>query len=173
MSHGLQSPGCPFEASDALANSAQHIGSNALTRRTKLAVFDLATCPAGLTEDSRAFVDCSGALAAFRVFLDPLRALVSSAAMSDLLGLSGRRVWQRPPRFELFLGFGGDKLAFLLPPAIPEPFAVFPEPAPANIGAKKIVRACGGHGTFYLILAGSRMLHERGLRWVSTSIVTL
>jgi hypothetical protein len=56
--------------------------------------------------------------------------------MSDSLGLLGRRVWQRPSRFELTLSFGGDKLAFLLPPAIPEPFAVFPEPAPTNVGSK-------------------------------------
>ena len=56
--------------------------------------------------------------------------------MSDYLGLSGRRVRRRPPRFELVLGFSGDKLAFLLPPAIPEPFAAFPEPAPTNVGAK-------------------------------------
>ena len=126
----------PFEASDASANSVRHVGSNALARRTKLAVFDLTTCPAGLTEDSGAFVDCSGALAALRVFLDPLRALVSPAAMYNSFGLSGRRVWQRPLRFELILGFSGDKLAFLLPPAISETFAVFPKPTPTSVGAK-------------------------------------
>ncbi len=65
-----------------------------------------------------------------------MRALVSPAAMSNLFGLSGRRVWQRPLRFELILGFGGDKLAFLLPPAISETFAVFPEPTPTSVGAK-------------------------------------
>ena len=107
-----------------------------MTQRTALAVFNLDTCPAGLTEDYGAFVDCSGALAALRVFLDPLCALVSPAAMSELLGLSGQRVWRRPLRFELILGFGRDKLEFLLPPAIPEPFAPFPEPAPTNVGAK-------------------------------------
>ncbi len=107
-----------------------------MARRTKLAVFDLAPCPAGLTKDFGAFVDCAGALAVLRVFLDPLRALVSPVAMSDLLGLLGRRVRQLPLRFELTLGFGGDKLAFLLPKAIPEPSAAFPEPAPINFGAK-------------------------------------
>ena len=126
----------PFEASNASANSVRCIGSDASTRRPKRAVFDLAPRPAGLTEDFGAFVDCSGALAALRVLLDPLRALVSPAAMSDLLRLLGRRVRQRPPRFELVLGFGGDKLAFLLHPAIPEPFAPFPKPAPTNVGAK-------------------------------------
>ena len=92
--------------------------------------------PAGLTKDSGAFVDCAGSLAALQVFLDPLHALVSPAAMSDLLGLLGQRVLQHPSRFELTLSFGGDKLAFLLPPAIPIPFAAFPEPAPTNVGAK-------------------------------------
>ena len=126
----------PFEASDASANSARRVGSNAVAQRTKLAVFDLAPCPAGLTEDSGAFVDCAGALTALRVFLDLLRALVSPSAMSDLLGLSGQRIQRRPSRFELTLSFSGDKLAFLLPPAIPEPFAAFPKPAPTNVGAK-------------------------------------
>ena len=127
----------PFEASDASANAiVRRVGSNALARRTKLAVFNLTTCPAGLTEDSGAFVDHSGALTALRIFLDLLRALVSPAAMSDLLGLLGRRVRQRPSRFELILGFGGDKLALLLPPAISEPFAAFPKPAPTSVGAK-------------------------------------
>ena len=126
----------PFEASDASANSVRHVGSDALTQHTKLAVFNLATCPAGLAKDPGAFVDCSGALVALRIFLNPLGALVSPAAMSNLLGLLGQKVRRRPPRFKLILGFGGDKLAFLSPPAIPEPFAAFPEPAPTNVGAK-------------------------------------
>ena len=148
-----------FEASDASANSVRCVGSDALTRRPKRAVFDLAPRPAGLIEEFRAFVDCSGALAALRVLLDPLRALVSPAGMSDLLGLSGRRVWRRPPRFELVLGFGGDKLAFLLPPAIPEPFAAFPEPAPTNVGAKiPSFELMAAMVLFALVLAGSRML---------------
>ena len=133
---GFEALVAPFEASNASANSVRRVGSDALTRRTKWAVFNLATCPAGLTKDFGAFVDCSGALAALRVLLDPLRALVSPVTMSNSLGLLGRRVWQRPSRFELILGFGGDKLAFLLPPSIPEPFAAFPEPAPTNVGAK-------------------------------------
>ena len=107
-----------------------------MARRIKLSVFGLALCQAGLTEDSGAFVDRAGALAALRVFLDPLRALVSPATMSKLLGLLGRRVRRRPLRFELTLSFGGDKLTFLLPPAIPKPFAAFPKPAPTNVGAK-------------------------------------
>jgi hypothetical protein len=79
--------------------------------------------------------------------------------MSNSLGLLGRRVRRRPPRFELVLGFGGDKLTFLLPLAIPEPFAAFPEPAPTNVGAKipsfELVAAMV---LFELVLAGSRML---------------
>ena len=125
----------PFEASDASANSVRHVGSDALTQHTKLAVFNLATCPAGLAKDPGAFVDCSGALVALRVFLNSLPALVSPAAMSNLLGLLGRKVRRRPPRFKLILGFGGDKLGFLSPPAILEPFAAFPEPAPTIVGA--------------------------------------
>ena len=76
----------PVEASDASANAVRRVGSDVLTRRTKLAVFDLATRPAGLTKDSGASVDHSGTLAAHWVILDPLRALVSPAAMFDLLG---------------------------------------------------------------------------------------
>ena len=98
-------------------------------------VFDLANCPAELTEGFGAFVDRSDALATLRVFLDPLRALVSPAAMSDLLGLSGAKVRRRPSRFELTLSFDGEKLAFLLPPAIPVPFAGLPEPVPTTVGA--------------------------------------
>ena len=56
--------------------------------------------------------------------------------MSDSLGLSGWRIRQRLLRFELILGFSGDKLAFLLPTTIPEPFALFPKPASTNVGAK-------------------------------------
>ena len=98
-------------------------------------VFDLANCPAELTEGFGAFVNRSDALATLRVFLDPLRALVSPAAMSDLLGLLGPKVRRRPSRFELTLSFDGGKLAFLLPPAIPEPFAALPEPVPTTGGA--------------------------------------
>ena len=126
----------PFEASDASANSVRCVGSDASTRRPKRAVFHLALRPAGLTEDFGAFVDRSGALATLRVLLDPLRALVSPAAMSDSLGLSGRRVRRRPPRFELILGFGGTNSRFLLSPAIPEPFAAFSTLAPTNVGSK-------------------------------------
>ncbi len=111
-----------------------------------------------------AFVDCSGALAALRVLLDPLRALVSPATMSNLLGLLGRRVGQCPPRFELVLGFGGDKLAFLLPPGIPEPFATFPEPAPTNVGAKiPSFELMAAMVLFALVLAGSRMLRGKNV----------
>jgi len=77
----------PFEGSDASTNSVRCVGSDAPTRRPKWAVFDLALRPAGLTEDFRAFVDRSGALATLRVLLDPLRALVSPAAMSDSLAI--------------------------------------------------------------------------------------
>jgi hypothetical protein len=71
----------PFEASDASANSVQCVGSDASTQRPKRVVFDLAPRPAGLIEDFGAFVDRSGALAALQVLLDPLRALVSPAAI--------------------------------------------------------------------------------------------
>jgi hypothetical protein len=156
---GFQALVAPFRASNASANSVRCVGSDALTRRPKGAVFNLAPCLAGLTEDFGAFVDCSGALAALQVLLDPLRALVSPAALSNSLGLPGWRVRRRPSRFELILGFGGDKLAFLLPPGIPEPFAAFPGPAPTNVGAKfssfKLVAVMV---LFYLILAGWRML---------------
>jgi hypothetical protein len=108
---------------------------NALTRCAKLAVFDLAKCPAGLTEGSGACVDRSDALATLWVFLDLLRALVSLAAMSYLLELSPQKVRQRPSRFELTLSFGRGKLAFLLPLAIPEPFPALLKPFPTVVGA--------------------------------------
>ncbi len=39
-----------------------------------------------------------------------------------------------PLKIQMILGFGGDKLAALLPPPIPEPFAALLGPAPTIVG---------------------------------------
>jgi hypothetical protein len=54
-----------------------------------------------------------------------LDALVAPAATSGLFWTLRLSSLQRLSRFELILGFGGDTLANLFPPDIPEPFAAF------------------------------------------------
>jgi hypothetical protein len=62
-------------------------------------------------------------------------ALVAPVAISGLFWTPQPGPHQHPSRFALILGFGGDRLATLFPPDIPEPFAAFLGPVPTILGA--------------------------------------
>ena len=90
-------------------------------------------------------------------------ALMAPAATSG----SFRTAWpgplRRPSRFELILGFGGDRLADLFPPDIPEPFAVFLGPIPTIFRAIITSFELVGPGAFFLegwfvVLCGEKVM---------------
>ncbi len=64
-----------------------------------------------------------------------LDALVAPAAISSLFWTPRLGPRQCPSKFELILGFVGDRFANLFPPGSPKPFATFLRPVPTIVGA--------------------------------------
>jgi hypothetical protein len=74
------------------------------------------------------------ALLTLRVFFPRVGGWSAPAATSGSFWTLRLSPLRRPSRFELILGFGGDTLADLFPPDIPEPFAAFLRPVPTIFG---------------------------------------
>jgi hypothetical protein len=96
-------------------------------------------------------------------------ALVAAAAISSLFWTPRLGPHQHPSRFALILGFGGDRLAALFPPDIPEPFTTFLGPVLTILGAIfTLFKLAETTVLFLLELAGSWML--RGKKVMSRGV---